>query len=96
MPTTSQLWYQEPASAFVSALPIGNGRLGAMVYGGAHEERWILNEDSIWYGGPMDRNPRNARENLPRLRQLVKDGMLKEAEDLVFKAFRNTRVHAAL
>ena len=46
------LWYQEPARIWEDALPVGNGRLGAMVYGGVEEERIQLNEDSYWSGGP--------------------------------------------
>src|SRR5213082_3588702 len=48
------LWYRRPAAQWVEALPIGNGRLGAMVFGGIPEERLQLNEDTIWAGGPHD------------------------------------------
>lgn len=56
-----------------SALPIGNGRLGAMVYGRTTTEIFQLNEDSVWYGGPQDRTPKDAHRHLPRLRQLIHD-----------------------
>ena len=82
-----RLHYQQPASRWEEALPIGNGRLGAMVFGRVHEELWQLNEDSVWYGRSTDRHPPDALRNLPRLRQLLDDGRLREAEDLMTKAF---------
>ena len=48
------LWYRQPAAQWVEALPIGNGRLSAMVFGGVAEERLQLNEDTLWSGGPYD------------------------------------------
>ena len=48
------LWYRQPAEQWVEALPVGNGRLGAMVHGGTGKERLQLNEDSLWGGGPYD------------------------------------------
>jgi alpha-L-fucosidase 2 len=68
-------------------MPIGNGRLGAMVFGYASRERWQLNEDSVWYGGPRDRNPTDALRYLPKLRQLLDEGRLQEAENLAQTAF---------
>lgn len=47
-----RMWYSKPAEIWNEALPIGNGRLGAMIFGGVAEERLKLNEDSMWYGGP--------------------------------------------
>nr|MDO8109089.1 glycoside hydrolase family 95 protein [Candidatus Sigynarchaeota archaeon] len=67
------LWYSEPASQFVEALPIGNGHLAAMVYGGINNERILLNEDSIWYGGPRDRVNPDALKHLPEVRRLLLD-----------------------
>ena len=56
------LWYRQPANEWVEALPIGNGRLAAMVFGGIEQERIQLNEDTLWAGGPYDpANPRGAR-----------------------------------
>ena len=52
----SGLLYNSPASVWEEALPLGNGRMGAMVYGGAVNEHIQLNEESIWYGGKMDRD----------------------------------------
>ncbi|WP_058306228.1 glycoside hydrolase family 95 protein [Gracilibacillus massiliensis] len=76
------LWYKQPANDWNEALPIGNGRLGGMVFGRVHKERVQLNEDSVWYGGPRDRNNPDALEHLPQIRKLLADGRLKEAEDL--------------
>lgn len=77
-----RLWYSEPAQEWNEALPIGNGRLGAMIFGRVAEEKLQLNEDSVWYGGPRDRNNEDALPHLPKLRKLILEGMLKEAEEL--------------
>ncbi|MNM16674.1 hypothetical protein D3C81_269250 [compost metagenome] len=77
-----RLWYCSPASEWNEALPIGNGRLGAMIFGGVREEKLQLNEDSVWYGGPRDRNNGDALANLPKLRELIMEGRLREAEEL--------------
>ncbi|MEK3686048.1 glycoside hydrolase family 95 protein [Paenibacillus sp. FSL R10-2736] len=77
-----RLWYSEPAQEWNEALPIGNGRLGAMIFGRAAEEKLQLNEDSVWYGGPRDRNNEDALPHLPKLRKLILEGKLKEAEEL--------------
>lgn len=81
------LWYRDPATEWSQALPIGNGRLGAMVHGRTDTELLQLNEDSVWYGGPQDRTPRDSLRNLPLLRQLIRDGRHAEAENLVRAAF---------
>ena len=75
------LWYNEPAKRWVDALPIGNGRLGAMVYGGGEDgapanETLQLNEDTLWSGKPQDGNHRGAKEFLPAIR----DAVLKDAD----------------
>lgn len=82
----SRLWYTAPAKEWEEALPLGNGRLGAMVYGGAEQEHIQVNEESIWYGGPVDRNNPNMKEQLPRIRQLLFDGEIAEAEKLMWHA----------
>ncbi len=81
-----KLCYKKPASCWNEALPIGNGRLGGMVYGQVKKEQIQLNEDSIWYGEPIDRNNPNALKNLPRIRQLLSEGKIKEAERLASMA----------
>jgi len=77
------LWYDKPATQWVEALPIGNGRLGAMVFGGAASERLQLNEDTLYAGGPYDPNNRGALQSLPEARQLIFAGKFKEANDLI-------------
>ncbi|CAL5870370.1 uncharacterized protein PFLUO_LOCUS4606 [Penicillium psychrofluorescens] len=83
----SELWYQQPAAHWNEALPVGNGRLGAMVYGRTDTELLQLNEDSIWYGGPQDRIPKDARKYLPQLREAIRAGNHVEAEKLAQSAF---------
>jgi len=62
------LWYDKPAAKWVEALPVGNGRLGAMVYGGLIEERLQLNEGTLWAGGPYNPVNPQAKEALPKVR----------------------------
>ncbi|RAG86710.1 glycoside hydrolase family 95 protein [Streptacidiphilus pinicola] len=66
-----RLWYRGPADAFLEALPLGNGRLGALVYGGVHTERIELNADTLWSGGPGPRDRAGAADHLPALREAV-------------------------
>ncbi|HEX9048619.1 MAG TPA: glycoside hydrolase N-terminal domain-containing protein, partial [Verrucomicrobiae bacterium] len=73
------LWYRQPASQWTEALAVGNGRLGAMVFGGIHRERLQLNEDTLWAGGPYDPVNPQAKAALPEVRQLVFDGKYREA-----------------
>ncbi|KAJ4322147.1 hypothetical protein N0V84_004982 [Fusarium piperis] len=82
-----RLHYSAPATEWSEALPIGNGRLGAVVYGRTDVELMQLNEDSVWYGGPQDRTPPDSYRMLPRLRQLIRDERHAEAEALVKEAF---------
>lgn len=81
------LHYTQPSKQWTEALPVGNGRLGAMVHGRTTTELLQLNEDSVWYGGPQDRTPRDAYRNLALLRQLIREGRHAEAEELVRTAF---------
>lgn len=83
----STLWYKKPAEVWEEALPLGNGRLGGMVSGNLREERIQVNEETIWYGGWEDRLNPDARENLPKLRQLIREGRISEAEHLIRLAF---------
>ena len=77
------LWYRKPAARWQEALPVGNGRIGAMVFGGINRERLQLNEDTLWAGGPYDPVNPQAREALPQVRQLVFDGKYREASRLI-------------
>jgi alpha-L-fucosidase 2 len=65
------LWYKQPAKIWTDALPVGNGRLAAMVFGGVSEERLSLNEDTLWSGSPHEWNNPRASEALPKIRKLV-------------------------
>ncbi|WP_244864613.1 glycoside hydrolase N-terminal domain-containing protein [Paenibacillus sp. J23TS9] len=77
-----RLWYTTPAAAWEEALPIGNGRLGAMVYGSTGLETIRLNEDSLWYGGPSRAANPESQPYLEEIRSLLKDGRQAEAEHL--------------
>ena len=74
------LWYRQPALEWVQALPVGNGRLGGMVFGGVNLERVQLNEETIWVGHPQDTTNPEALRYLPQVRQLLFEGRNKEAE----------------
>jgi alpha-L-fucosidase 2 len=76
------LFYRQPAREWVEALPVGNGRLGGMVFGGVPAERVQLNEDTFWSGGPYESISPEALQYLPQVRQLIRDGRYKEAQDL--------------
>lgn len=78
----NKLWYKGWARDWNEALPIGNGRLGGMVFGTIAREQIQLNEDSVWYGGPVDRNNPDAIEYLPKVRDLLFNGKIKDAERL--------------
>ena len=77
-----KLWYTEPASEWTQALPVGNGRLGAMIFGRVADERIQLNEDTVWSGGPQDADNPEARPALADMRRLLFAGKYAEAEDL--------------
>ena len=79
---TYVLWYNEPAAEWTEALPIGNGRLGAMVFGRPGTERIQMNEETVWEGGPMDRVNPKALEALPEIRRLLFEGKNAEAATL--------------
>ena len=77
------LWYRRPATQWVEALPIGNGRLGGMIFGDVVHERIQLNEDTLWAGGPYAPENPDALAALPLVRQLIFSGQYKEAHQLV-------------
>ncbi|TVY10403.1 glycoside hydrolase family 95 protein [Paenibacillus cremeus] len=77
-----KLWYRSPAQKWPEALPIGNGRLGGMIFGTVSQEKIQLNEDSIWYGGPKKANNPDAYKHLPEIRRLLQAGRQQEAEHL--------------
>jgi alpha-L-fucosidase 2 len=65
-----ELWYQQPAAKWTEALPIGNGQMGAMIYGGVAEERIQFNESTVWTGKPHEYHHEGAVDFLPMLREL--------------------------
>lgn len=85
--STLKLWYDAPAEDWNEALPIGNGRLGAMVYGIPGEENIQLNEGTLWAGGPHRNDNPDAREALDEMRRLLFEGKYKEAHSLANAKF---------
>lgn len=81
------LWYNHPAGQWVEALPVGNGRLGAMIYGDPYKDRIQLNENTVWAGSPNRNDNPDARAALPKVRKLIFEGKYKEAQDLVNQTF---------
>jgi len=80
------LWYKQPATRWLDALPVGNGRLGAVVFGGVDHEVWGLNESTMWSGSPNDSGINPAmREYLDQMRQLLFDGKYAEGNALCEK-----------
>src|SRR5579862_1798151 len=90
--TPSTLWYRHPARLWVEALPIGNGRIGAMVFGGPAHERIQFNEQTVWTGEPHDYAHKGASRFLPQIRELLFAGKQKEAEDLAMREFMSVPV----
>jgi len=81
------MWYETPASHFTQSLPLGNGRLGMMVFGGVDKDRIVLNEESVWSGSPADNDRPKAHERLPEIRRLLLEGRNDEAEKVVNQTF---------
>src|SRR5258707_400383 len=77
------IWLNSPARNFTEASPMGNGRLGAMMFGGVDEERIVLNESSVWSGSRQDADRPDANKVLPEIRRLLIEGRNVEAEALV-------------
>ena len=77
------LWYRRPAQKWTEALAIGNGRLGAMVFGGVNQEHLQLNEDTLWAGGPYDPTHADAADALPEIRKLIFAGKYHDADTLI-------------
>uniref|UniRef100_UPI00406D19DA glycoside hydrolase family 95 protein n=1 Tax=Paenibacillus sp. FSL H8-0548 TaxID=1920422 RepID=UPI00406D19DA len=85
-----RLWFTSPAANWNEALPIGNGRLGAMVSGAIGLDKIQLNEDSIWYGGPDRAANPSSQPYLAEIRQLLKEGRQAEAEHLARMAMTSS------
>ncbi len=86
-----KLWYRQPAKLWDEALPVGNGRLGAMVFGGVNEERLPLNENSVWSGQPGEYDRVGAYKHLPEIRRLLFEGKHSEAATLIAKEILGDR-----
>ena len=78
----SIVWYDEPAATWEEAIPTGNGRIGAMVFGKYNEERIQLNEDTYWSGGPYSTVVNDGHKTLPTIQKLVFEGKYLEAHNL--------------
>ncbi len=76
------LWYDTPAAEWTEALPVGNGRLGGMIFGDPEIERLQVNEESLWGGVNVPNNNPGALTNLPKIRELILEGKIPEAYDL--------------
>ena len=82
-----KLWYDEPASVWEEALPLGNGRLGVMVFGSTSKERIQLNDDSMWPGDMGWDQPEGTKEDIERIRELLIAGKASEADQLMVEKF---------
>lgn len=89
-----KLWYKQPAQEWVEALPLGNGRLGAMVFGKVNKELVQLNEETLWSGRPVDLDPNpDAVKYLPLVREALFAGDWRKATDLCHKCRVIIRSH---
>ncbi|MCF2487686.1 glycosyl hydrolase family 95 catalytic domain-containing protein [Dyadobacter sp. CY347] len=96
-PRVQKLWYSQPSGkTWENALPVGNGRLGGMVYGNVVNETIQLNEHTLWSGGPNRNDNPDALVALPEIRKLIFDGKQKEAEKLANKAIITKKSHGQM
>jgi alpha-L-fucosidase 2 len=93
--TDLKLWYKQPAQKWTDALPIGNGRLGAMIFGGVNEDRIQFNEQTLWTGGPRAYEREGAVKYLQPIRQLLFDSKQAEAEALAQERFMGMKSNEA-
>ncbi len=91
--TALTMWYAQPAEQWTDALPLGNGRLGAMIFGTVPAERIQLNEETVWTGGPYDATRPGGPEALPEIRRLVFAGKYMEAHNLFGRTMLGDPVH---
>ena len=82
-----RLWYDEPATVWLEALPLGNSRMGAMIYGGVQEEEIQLNEETFWSGGPHDNNSTMSKYYLNSVRDMIFQGHEADAQRVVDRRF---------
>ncbi|MBN1599150.1 MAG: glycoside hydrolase N-terminal domain-containing protein [Bacteroidales bacterium] len=93
--TDMKLWYNQPASTWNEALPIGNGRIAAMVFGDPEQERLQLNEESVWAGGPSRNDNPNALEAIPQIREYIFNDNYEAAHNLTNQSVIATSLHGA-
>lgn len=94
--TSLKLWYNKAAANWNQALPIGNGKLGAMVFGRVENERIQLNEESIWTGSQVQRANPEASKNLNKIRKLLFDGKYAEADKMAQEKIMGTRLEKGI
>ena len=82
------LWFTSPANSYLESCPLGNGRLGAMDFGGVDECRVVLNESSVWSGGPYDANRPDAHQSLEATRKAIFSGDIEAASNLLSANFK--------
>ncbi|MGN6369797.1 MAG: glycoside hydrolase family 95 protein [Phycisphaerae bacterium] len=82
-----QLWYNSPAAKWTDALPVGNGTIGAMIFGGVADEHIQFNEDTLWTGHPHDYARADGYKYLPKIRELIFANQIPQAEDLIRRHF---------
>jgi len=82
-----RLWYDKPANFWLEAVPLGNSRMGAMVFGGTKTEEIQLNEETFWSGGPHNNNSKTSLQYLTEVRSLIFDGKEREAENIINQQF---------
>jgi alpha-L-fucosidase 2 len=87
-----KLWYNHPAAKWTEALPVGNGRLGAMVFGGTTSERIQLNEDTLWAGPPVPQDRVGAYEHIAEARKLIFEGKYSEAQGIMQREVMGPRI----
>lgn len=85
-----KLWYNHPAQSWIEALPLGNGRIGTMVFGDPQHEEYQLNEETVWCGSPYNNVNTKAKDALPVIRNLIFSGKNMEAQNLAGPAICST------
>ena len=88
-----KLWYDRPAEQWIEALPLGNGRLGAMVFGDPTHDELQLNEETVWGGSPYNNTNPKAKDALPEIRRLLFEGKNLEAQKLCGAAICSPRAN---
>ena len=85
--SSTKVWATAPAAKFYDSSPLGNGRIGAMVFGGVQEDRIVLNESTVWSGSPQDADREDAVNVLPEIRRLLLSNQPRKAQELLQQNF---------